>query len=57
MFLMFYIFVLPYTLVVTYMYFSVLYGVHLRMAHVGRNTLSIFGCYRGKVFIFFISDV
>jgi hypothetical protein len=36
-FLMFYIFVLPHTLVVTHMYFSVLYGVHLRLAHVGRN--------------------
>jgi hypothetical protein len=28
---------LPYTLVVTYMYFSVLYSVLLRMTHVGRN--------------------
>jgi hypothetical protein len=37
MFLVFYTFILPYTLVVTYMYFSVLYSVHLRMAHVGRN--------------------
>jgi hypothetical protein len=37
MFLVFYIFVLSHTLVVTYMYFSVLYGVHPRMAHVGRN--------------------
>jgi hypothetical protein len=36
-FLVFYTFILPYTLVVTYMYFSVLYSVHLRMAHVGRN--------------------
>jgi hypothetical protein len=37
MFLVFYTFILPYTLVVTYTYFSVLYSVHLRMAHVDRN--------------------
>jgi hypothetical protein len=62
MFLVFYTFIRPYTLVVTYMYFSVLYSVHVRMAHVGRNMWwyenviickRIFGCYRGKVFVFY----
>jgi hypothetical protein len=64
MFLVFYTFILPYTLVVTYMYFSVLYSVNLRMAHVGWNMSwdenviickRIFGCYRGVVLVFYSS--
>jgi hypothetical protein len=62
MFLVFYTFILPYTLVVTYMYFSVLYSVHLRMAHVGWNMSwyenvikckRTFDCYRGILFVFY----